>query len=218
MRSFKTFFAPNQLEGYQRGVMSYRYRGVPCFKSPIDIAVYLQLLHDAAPKTLIEIGSKAGGSALLFSDFAKMLELDCGVTSLDLDVPERTFEGVSFFQGDVRNLKEAFDAHDLYSLPRPWLIVEDSAHSAEGCSAALSFFAPLLRSGEWLVVEDGVLEDLGLSKQYGGGPNEAIALFMEAHPDVFEIGVRYCDMFGLQATYNPNGYLMRTATPFAVQP
>ena len=194
--------------------MSYAYKGVACSKSPIDIAIYLRLLADVRPRTLIEIGTKAGGSALLFADFGKMLGLSLDIVSIDLYRPAQSFEHVTFLEGDVRNLSATFDAHGIPARPRPWLVVEDSAHTAEGCLAALDFFAQRLLPGEWLVMEDGVLDDLGLSAQYQGGPNAAIAQFFSAYPGVFEIGTQYCDMFGRQATYNPNGYLMRTNAPF----
>lgn len=195
--------------------MSYTYKGVGCNKSPIDLAIYLRLLADVRPRTLVEIGSKSGGSALLFRDFGKMLlDLPLEIVSIDLHRPAQTFEGVTFLQGDVCNLAATFDANGLESLPRPWLVVEDSAHTAQACAAALDFFAQRLQPGEWLVMEDGVLDDLGLSPQYQGGPNAAITRFFATYPGVFEIGTKYCDMFGTQATYNPNGYLMRTNVPF----
>jgi len=55
-----------------------------------------------------------------------------------------------------------------------------------------------------------VLDELGLTGRYGGGPNRAIAEFLTAHPDAFEIDTRLCDMFGTNATYAPNGYLRKT--------
>lgn len=199
--------------------MSYTYKGVGCNKSPIDLAIYLRLLSDARPRTLIEIGSKAGGSALLFRDFGKMLlDLPLEIVSIDLYRPAQTFEGVTFLEGDVCNLAATFDANGLAALPRPWMVIEDSAHTAQACTAALEFFAERLLPGEWLVMEDGVLDDLGLSAHYQGGPNAAIAQFLNAHPGVFHIGTQYCDMFGTQATYNPNGYLQRANGPFVRHP
>lgn len=217
MRSFRTFFAADQLAAYQNGVMTYRYRGVPCLKSPLDMAIYLRLIDENKPATLIEVGSKAGGSALLFRDIGRMLELPLQVISIDLQPPDVHFDGVRFLQGDVQALAPVFQSNALYELPRPWLVIEDSAHTAQGCRAALEFFASNLREGEWLVMEDGVLTDLGMSDRYAGGPNAAIAQFFGQHLGVFEIGAQYCDMFGVNATYNPNGYLRRTALPFAAQ-
>jgi cephalosporin hydroxylase len=88
-------------------------------------------------------------------------------------------------------------------------VVEDSAHTLEACTAALDFFGRHLLPGEYLVIEDGVLDDLGVTARYGGGPNAAIAEYLAAKPSVFEIAAGYCDMFGHNATYNPNGYLKK---------
>jgi cephalosporin hydroxylase len=207
-RDFATFFKPDQLGAYLDGTMSYRYRGVPCLKNPLDLAIYMTLLWDAKPRTIFEIGSRAGGSALLFSDIGRTYRLDAEIVSIDLDPPPLTLEGVLFCQGDVHELGAAFERNDLYSRSRPWLVVEDSAHTFSACSAALQFFARHLRSGEYLVIEDGVIDDLGTSERYGGGPNRAIAEFFRNEPDVFEISP-YCDMFGRNATFNPNAYLRK---------
>jgi cephalosporin hydroxylase len=213
-RSFSTFFTTDQLPAYQRGVMNYRYRGLPCHKSPIDLAIYLALIDEVRPKTIIEVGTKFGGSAKLFRDFAKVAGADTVVVSIDVNRPELELDGILFLEGNVLELPTLFEREALYGLPRPWLVIEDSAHTAACCQAALHFFAEHLRPGEWLVMEDGVLSDLGLTERYNGGPNRAIAEFFSDYPDIFAIGSEYCDMFGRNATYNPNGYLRRTETPF----
>ena len=66
-----------------------------------------------------------------------------------------------------------------------------------------------MRAGDVLVVEDGAIDDLGLADAYNGGPNRAVAEFMAASPRTFRVLQEYCDMFGTNAIYNPNGYLMR---------
>jgi cephalosporin hydroxylase len=35
----------------------------------------------------------------------------------------------------------------------------------------------------------------------------AIEEFLQTHSNQFEIDRKYCDMFGTNATWNPNGYL-----------
>jgi cephalosporin hydroxylase len=206
---FHTSFVPAQLRTYQPGVMAYEYRGVRCLKSPIDLGIYLRLLWDARPATLFEIGTKAGGSALLFRDILRAYGLNTGIFSIDLTPPDLAIEGVTFLQGDATKPGETFDRHALFGLPRPWLVIDDAAHSYVACSALLAFFAEHLRSGEFLVIEDGVLDELGLSEQFGGGPNRAIGEFLAKQPETFEPDRRYCDMFGPNFTYNPNGYLRR---------
>lgn len=214
-RTFDTFFAPDQLEAYQAGVMSYEYAGIRCLKSPLDTAIYLRLIHDCQCRSIIEIGSRFGGSARMLRDFARCLvDPSVEVVSIDVERPTLEIEGVRFLTGDVHRLDDVFRDNGLYQLPRPWLIIEDSAHTAEACLSALNFFAGETRPGDFLVIEDGILTDLGMAEKYQGGPNVAIDSFFRSHPDIFEVAVEYCDMFGRNATYNPNGYLRRTTSVF----
>ena len=67
-----------------------------------------------------------------------------------------------------------------------------------------------MQHGELLVMEDGVLVELGVSENYQGGPNRAIEEYMTVNPGVFEVDEALCDMFGRNATYAPNGYLRKT--------
>jgi cephalosporin hydroxylase len=211
-RSFSTPFSEEHLKDYQRGVMRYEYCGVRCLKSPIDIAIYLRLLTDKRPQSIIEIGSKDGGSALLLRDFARTLGITCTIVSIDLIVPSPDAEtdGITFIAGNALALNEVFTRNSLLRLPRLWLVIEDSAHTYAVCSAVLEFCARHLLRDDYLVMEDGILDDLGLSKQYDGGPNRAIREFVAGNTGVFEIDEFYCDMFGTNCTYNPHGYLRKT--------
>lgn len=190
--------------------MQHTYKGVRCLKSPIDIAIYMRILWDLKPSFILEIGSHSGGSALLLADFAEVMGLDANVISVDLSKPQGVqHPRVRFVEGDVCNLESVFEKEKLSLQPHPWFVTEDSAHTYEGCSLALSCFSQNLNPGDILAIEDGVLEDLGWSQKYHGGPNHAIHDFLKKHENLFEIATEYCDMFGTNATYNPNGYLRK---------
>ncbi|MFC3322106.1 class I SAM-dependent methyltransferase [Mesorhizobium cantuariense] len=209
-RNYETGFTHPNLAKYQDGVMNYRYRDIPCLKSAVDIAIYLRLFGERRPASIIEIGSKHGGSALLFRDMCRAMDIQTQIVSIDLAPPALSAsEGISFLQGDAASLEIPFRQHGLFDLPRPWLVIEDSAHSYAVCTSVLEFFEEHLCFGEYLVMEDGVLDELGLSGRYQGGPNRAIAEFLARKPQSFEIDVAYCDMFGQNMTYNPNGYLRK---------
>lgn len=210
IRPYQTSFPSDFLRDYQTGVMAYRYKGKPCLKSPIDLAIYLQVLWNERPRTIFEIGSGAGGSAVFFSDVAASYDLKAEIVSIDREPPGAPGAGnIRFLSGDVLDLETVFARNDLFSLPHPWFVIEDSAHTYAGCAAALRFFGQHLCSGELLVMEDGILDDLGMSETYQGGPNRAIAEIGEQSPELFEVVTNYANMFGRNATYNPNGYLRR---------
>jgi cephalosporin hydroxylase len=207
MRTFKTAFDPMFLANYQEGVMRFKYRGIECLKSPIDLAIYSRLIWDLRPGSIIELGSNKGGSALWLADTMSAYNLPGRVISIDVQPP--TFpphERLRFLEGDVSTLGLALTEPFLASLPRPLLMIDDSSHLYGHVLAVLDFAEGHLSIGDFLVIEDGNLDELGLSEQFNGGPNRAIREFLE-RSSRFEIATEYCDMFGTNATYNPNGYL-----------
>ena len=190
--------------------MAYRYKGIECLRSPIDMAIHAQIVWDMKPKTIIEIGSHHGASAVWMADLLQSYGRDMPVYSIDVKTPNLKDDRIEFIEGDVMNLGPAFDKFDLKNAPRPWFVLEDSAHTYPCCLAALEFLSQHMQTGDLLVMEDGLLDELGVSENYGGGPNRAVAEFMESQPGVFEVEEKYCDMYGRNATYAPNGYLAKT--------
>ena len=63
----------------------------------------------------------------------------------------------------------------LERMPRPWLVVEYSAHFYETTHAVLEFFHLHLASGDYIVVEDGVVKFLPEPhyRTYQDGPDRA---------------------------------------------
>jgi cephalosporin hydroxylase len=201
------------LEDIQHGTMRYTYKGVPTYKDPFDLALYQMLLWEQRPRALIEIGSKWGGSALWFADVLNNFGVDYRIHSIDLEPPlGRDIPRVTFHRGDGRDLSAALPKALLAALPRPLMVIEDADHRAATTLAVLRFFDPWLRPGEYIVIEDGIVDDLfddaglaGLS----GGPRTGIADFLAERGADYEIDARLCDFFGPNMTWNVNGYLRR---------
>jgi cephalosporin hydroxylase len=193
----------------QQGTIDYVYRDVPMLKHPIEMALYSSLVWKLKPRTIIEIGSKYGGSALWFADLMKTYGIDGRVVSLDIEVPTPPYrrDDIIFMYGDANKLGETVSPEFLASLPRPFLIVEDASHHYRASLATLRFFKPFMRKGEYIVVEDGNVSDMGDDGQREGGPGRAISEFLMESKDRFEIDTGYCDHFGHNVTGNPNGYL-----------
>ena len=188
----------------QQGTMAYRYRGVSLLKNPFDLAIYPLLLDRVKPRTLIEIGSHEGGSALWFAD-----RTNARVVSIDLVAPSVSHPSVTFIQGDARDLGNVLTPSFMSAIERPLLVVEDANHFADTTAAVLEFFDRWLQSGEYIVIEDGILSDMRVAEQYGGGPLRAIHEFMARRRGAYEIDRTLCDYFGRNVTWNVDGYLRR---------
>lgn len=210
-RAFAVDLPAEVLNRIQRGVMSTTYRGIPFLKNPFDVVLYMRLLERLRPKTIIEIGSFRGGSAVWFRDQCEALGLETGVISIDLKPPVNSLNRVTFCAGDAGQPDSTFP-HPLIEIsPRPWLVVEDSAHTYETTRATLAYFDRLLRIGDYIVVEDGVVADLPADAygRYEDGPNRAVAQFLNSTGQRYSIDASYCDYFGHNVTYCPNGWLRR---------
>jgi cephalosporin hydroxylase len=195
----------------QKGTMAYSYRGIPLQKNPFDLAIYSMLLERTRPRTLIEIGSYMGGSTLWFADQASLLGIDLRVLSIDLEVPTSADgPSVKFLRGDARELRKVLPPSVMEELARPLMVVEDSSHHAGTTAAVLEFFDSQLRSGEYIVIEDGILSDMRVADaHYDGGPLRAIEEFLEKSGSRYEVDRELCDHFGRNVTWNVDGYLRR---------
>ena len=215
-RSFRSGLTQDVLAGIQEGVLRTQYRGVPFLKSPFDISLYLQLIGKLRPAAVVEIGAKAGGSALWFADMLTNHDIrGARVVSVDLQPPTGIVDDrIAFIKGDAGDLTPALSSDLMGGLGRPILVVEDSSHRYSDVLAVLRFFDGHLVAGDYIVVEDGILQQLPQATyaRYDNGPNRAVREFLSDRGADYEIDRSLCDQFGFNATYNPNAWLRRTRT------
>lgn len=194
----------------QLGTMAYTYKGIATLKNPFDLALYPKLIWEQKPRTILEIGSNAGGSAIWLADQCAMLGLDTHVYSVDIEpVTELQHPNVTFARADGRNLAPAWPRKWLEGLPRPLLIIEDADHHYITTKAVLDYLSPHVAEGEMIIVEDGILTAMKVEELYGGGPVRAIAEFLAQSGGRFEVDRAYCDFFGHNVTWNTGGFLRR---------
>ena len=198
-------------EAIQHGALNFTYKGHPCWKDPFDLALYSMLLWREKPRTIIEIGSAFGGSALWFRDMQVAMEINpCIVMSIDTNPPSTTISGLAFLQGDAHDLGQTIPQQWLANeMARPLLVIEDSSHEPETTLAVLRFFDPWLRPGEMIVVEDGNADELYPGRHRRGGPLTGVAEFMAERGVDYVRAAEYCDFFGQNVTWHPDGYIRR---------
>lgn len=196
----------------QQGKSRQTYRDVPFFKHPMELALYSMLIWNLKPKTIIEIGSYAGGSALWMADQMRTFGIDGRMVSIDLAPPQLSYQRVDieFLRGDGNQLGDCLTPEFLSTLRRPLLVIEDSSHHYAVTLAVLRFFDAWMKPGEYIVVEDGFISDMGRDSELDGGPGRAISQFLLEGTGRYEIDSSYCDYFGHNVTGNTNGYLRRT--------
>ena len=182
------------------------YKGVKCIKSPFDYVIYQMIINEVKPDLIIEIGSYEGGSALYLAD---LLELYGKGELHTIDIEDRVDERVKGHKR-IKFFSKGWENYNL-SLAENYnsvLVIEDASHRYEDTLKAMLKFSKIVSPNSYLIIEDGIIDELGLSKQYNGGPVKAIKKFLKEDKH-FEISHQWTDFFGKNTTFNTIGYLKK---------
>ena len=182
------------------------YRGVKAVRCPFDYLIYQMIISEIKPDLVIEIGTRKGGGAYYIADLLDNIGRGIVHTIDILDEVEpivKEHKRIEFFvngwaEYDI-NLAKTYDKI---------MVIEDASHLYEDTIGALKKFHELVTVGSYFIVEDGIINELGLEKKYNGGPLRAIREFLPDHPE-YVVERKWCDMFGTNATFNVNGYLKK---------
>ena len=189
------------------------WMGVDCWKSVADMWNYQEILFDLKPSLVIEFGTAYGGSALYYANVLRQIGEPFKVLSVDiihnlLDPAARRDPDVLFVESRstvpaiaerIRRLKNEF--------PGKIFAILDSDHSMNHVLAEMKQLRPLLSSGDYLVVEDTMLNGHPVLPGWGPGPYEAVEAYEHEFPDDYKHDVAREEKFGW--TQAPNGFLIR---------
>jgi cephalosporin hydroxylase len=173
-----------------------RWRGTPLMKNVFDFAMYPALIGEIRPRTIFEVGSGLGASAIWFADTLAFNGVAGRVHSVDRVKAALDHPGVKFHQGDCSTPDKLFDPDLLRREPHPWLVVEDAHHNV---TAVLEQFHPYLLPGDYLVVEDSDVK------------RQVLREFTAAHPGDYRVDTRFTDNFGRNATCAADSIFIRIA-------
>lgn len=182
------------------------YFGVPALKNPLDFWVYQELIYQLQPDVIIEIGTRYGGGTLALAHLLDLLGKGhlIGVDISQALVVERVRQHprITLLESDAC---QAFNqVARLLKGPEHVLIIEDSAHTYENTLGVLRTYSPLLKPGDYFIVEDSICYH-GLEVGPNPGPYEAIETFIaETRDFVIDRGKE-----DFLITWNPKGFLRR---------
>ena len=222
-----------QLKGQAKGVCLSNYRGFPLLKTALDLGVYSQMLQEVRPRSIIELGTFSGASALWLDDTLRVFGADCQIYSLDCDVSlrerkveELVSERVTFLEGDVRNVKKLFPRSFLIGLPRPLMVIED-VHV--NLNEIITHFHAYLKPGDYLVFEktnpmlsekfyvgernprlyrDTSVVDVSYSEM-GKWKMEYMRDFFSPHGEYYAVDTFFTDLFGYNCSSQMNSIFRR---------
>ena len=179
-----------------------KWKDLTLMKDPMTLSIYLQLLQDLKPKTILEFGTYEGGSALWMHDIMISLNLECKIHTFDINsekVRLPNIESLMFHHLDNYHIIEYVkENYKLFSsMKRPVLVIEDSHKNIKELLGTIDSF---LDTGDYLVIEDTTEFD-----KY-----QQMDLFLSEHD--YLVDRHYCDFWGDNYSLNINSFLKKINT------
>jgi cephalosporin hydroxylase len=175
------------------------------WKTPLDLWLYQELIHELRPDVLIEAGTKFGGSAYYFARLFDLIDHGRVVTIDVEEQPNRPeHPRITYLTGSSTDPELFARVGELLGAGKP-LVVLDSSHRHRHVLDELRLWSPLVPVGSYIVVEDTHAGGHPVTTRIRRGPWAAVRDFL-AENDAFEVDESTHKFF---LTFNPRGYLRR---------
>jgi cephalosporin hydroxylase len=189
-----------------------KWLGIPLLKCPLDLWVYQEILEEVRPTVIVECGTAYGGSALYLASICDLLGQG-EVITVDMEVaayPNRpVHDRITYIEGSSTAPETFSRVKELIAGREPVMVLLDSDHSKQHVLKELRLYEPLVSRGSYLIVEDTNVNGNPVLMNFGPGPAEAIAEFMQENSAFIRDSTREKYLL----TFNPNGYLFKRAQP-----
>lgn len=194
---------------YERASRTWQntfWLGAKVYKSPLDLWIYQELIHELKPDLIVECGTAAGGSAFFF---ASICDLVGRGRVLTIDVTARpgrpSHPRIEYLTGSSTAESTIHAVTKAAQGAANVLVVLDSNHTCRHVLEEMRLYADVVTPGSYLVVEDGIVNGNPVLPEFGPGPAEATALFLAERHDFVVDSSR--EKFFM--TFNPRGYLRK---------
>jgi len=178
----------------QGGYGPMTWKGRPLMRTVWDLALSSIMLEEIRPRTVIELGTASGASAMWYADLQRLLGIEPCVKTVDIDPPKLECSGVTFLRGDAKEIGRVLPHDLLEAWPHPWLVIEDAHENIRG---VLEHIHGVLRPDDYITIEDVDAE-------------QALGPFLLNHPGSYMVDARYTDYFGHNATCCADQIFRRT--------
>jgi cephalosporin hydroxylase len=197
---------------YDTGVWKRQhYRGIRILKLPTDLWNYQEIFTDHRIQWVVETGTLHGGSALFFADLLELNGASGKVITVDIShevLQLKQHARIAFLRASSASPDTVAQVAALLPAERGALfMILDSDHSKAHVLRELQLMVPLLRSGDYLVVEDTCVNGHPVRPEFGPGPMEAVEEFVRAYPGLLVADSAREQKFGCTAA--PSGYFVR---------
>ena len=186
------------------------YHGVRTLKFVPDLWNYQEIFFERGIEWVVETGTRHGGSALFFADTLTARSSAGLVISIDTNQGENSVgrhPRIRFLTGDSASEAMVREVRNLLPERRGatfWIF--DSDHRKQHVLRELKTWVPMMKSGDYLVVEDSNINGHPVRADFGPGPWEATREFLATQPDRLVADKARENKFG--PTFATDGYFV----------
>jgi cephalosporin hydroxylase len=162
------------------------FLGYPILQLPFDLWLYQEIIFRDPPPFILQTGVSGGGSVLYFAHVLDMVGAspDAIVVGVDIQLSEQaqslTHPRIRLIEGDSAAPTTVRSVSDL--LPAGGgMVILDSDHACRHVTSELAAYAPYVKVGHYLVVEDTNVNGHPVRPDFGPGPLEAVDAFLQAN-------------------------------------
>ncbi|AQT79168.1 rhamnosyl O-methyltransferase [Mycolicibacterium litorale] len=187
--------------------------GITAWKSVSDMWNYQEIIFDLKPSVIIEFGTNQGGSSLFFADIMRKIGQPFKIISVD--ITHKALHPSAASDPDVIFIESSSTAPAIADrirelraeYPGKVFAILDSDHTMGHVLDEMKLLRPLLTAGDYLIVEDSMLNGYPVLPGWGPGPYEAIEAYEKEFPNDYTHDVERENKFGF--TFAPNGFMIR---------
>jgi cephalosporin hydroxylase len=200
-------FAVRYFEEGNRTWHNTYWLGTRVLKLPLDLWIYQELLVRERPDVIVESGTFTGGSALYLASICDLIGTGRVIT-IDIepwDGAQPQHDRITYVRGSSTDPEVIAGVRASIDPEESVMVILDSEHQRDHVLAELRGWSPAVTPGQYLIVEDTMINGNPVEPGWGPGPKEAVEAFL-AETDDFEVDT-YMEKFLF--TWHPGGYLRR---------
>lgn len=186
--------------------------GTPVLKTPLDLWIYQELIHELKPELIVECGTASGGSARFLASICdlvgggRVITVDVATHAPGYaDVPRPEHPRISYLLGSSTAASTVDVVRATARGANSVMVILDSDHRCSHVLEEMRIYGDIVTRGSYLIVEDGNINGHPVLPGFGPGPTEAISQFLAERSDFVADASR--EKFYL--TFNPRGYLKK---------
>jgi cephalosporin hydroxylase len=189
------------------------WMGIKILKAPSDMWNYQEIIFNLKPSLLVEFGTRFGGSALFFASLLAQLGYPHKVFSVDISHEvvsplAKQHPAIELMLDSSISPNVALRIQQLrQQYPGRVFAILDSDHNKSHVFQEMLLLRPLLKPGDYLIVEDGNINGHPVHTHWGEGPYEAVEEYFQLYPDDYIRDIAREQKFGF--TFAPGGFLIR---------